>query len=83
MIKKDEKMQEILIKTEYINLGQFLKFTNIVENGSLAKIYISENEILVNNEIENRRGRKLYDGYILVIDNIKYQIKKSEEIKND
>jgi ribosome-associated protein YbcJ (S4-like RNA binding protein) len=75
-------MQEIFIKTEYITLGQFLKFTNIIEIGSLAKEYINENEIIVNNDVEKRRGRKLYDGYILVVNNTKYQIKNSKENEN-
>ena len=32
-----------------------------------GKIFLSENDCLVNNEIDNRRGRKLYKGYHVVI----------------
>ena len=54
--------EEIGISTEYITLGQFLKLANVVESGGMVKIFLSEFEVLVNGEIENRRGRKLYEG---------------------
>ena len=53
-------MKEIKITTEYITLGQFLKFVGIIDNGSYAKLYLQDNKVLVNGELEDRRGRKLY-----------------------
>jgi len=68
-------MAEIVkIKTEYITLGQFLKYINVIENGAMAKMYLSESEVLVNGELENRRGRKLYPEYKVVIENKEYII---------
>ena len=68
-------MAEIVkIKTEYITLGQFLKYINVIENGAMAKMYLSESEVLVNGELENRRGRKLYPDYKVVIENKEYII---------
>lgn len=56
-------MKEIKINTEYITLGQFLKYVAIIDSGAMAKTFLSENEVFVNGEKEERRGRKLYPGY--------------------
>lgn len=67
-------MEKIKIKTEYITLGQFLKFVNIIGDGSEAKYYLASNKVFVNNELENRRGRKLYPGMTIDIAGKKYLI---------
>ncbi|ASF37616.1 MULTISPECIES: S4 domain-containing protein YaaA [Halobacillus] len=54
--------ERIEISTEYIPLGQFLKLSNVVESGGMVKLFLSEFEVFVNGELENRRGRKLYLG---------------------
>ncbi len=59
---------EIKIETDYITLGQFLKFANVIDSGFLAKSFLLEHKILVNNELENRRGRKLRDKDLIDID---------------
>ena len=46
---------------QYITLGILLKIAKIISTGGEAKIFLSENEVLVNGEEENRRGRKLYN----------------------
>ena len=69
-------MKTITINTEYITLGQFLKFANIISNGSDAKPFLLENKIFVNGEEENRRGKKLYDGYLVKIGKNDFQVKK-------
>ncbi|MDN2453227.1 S4 domain-containing protein YaaA [Lactobacillus sp. UCMA15818] len=53
---------EILLKTEYITLGQMLKIAAIIDSGGQAKWFLQENEVWVNGEQDNRRGRKLYAG---------------------
>lgn len=63
------KREKIKIDTDYITLGQFLKFSNVIESGSLAKSFLLEHKILVNNEKENRRGRKLKENDLIDIDN--------------
>lgn len=55
-------MKRIEIKDEYITLGQFLKIANIIASGGEAKIFLNSNIILINDEEDNRRGRKLYKG---------------------
>jgi S4 domain protein YaaA len=53
------KNEKVKIKTEYITLGQFLKLAGVIDTGGMAKWFLSEHEIYVNNELENRRGKKL------------------------
>ena len=55
-------METIKINTEFIKLDSFLKLTNLCESGGLAKILIQEGEVMVNGEVETRRGKKLYKG---------------------
>lgn len=55
-------MEEIFIKTEFIKLDQLLKYSGIAQTGSDAKLFISEGLVFVDEEVEKRRGRKIYDG---------------------
>lgn len=55
-------MEKIAIKSEYITLGQFIKFANIVGSGGMVKAILAEYKIYVNDVEENRRGKKLYPG---------------------
>ncbi|WP_077623780.1 S4 domain-containing protein YaaA [Sediminibacillus massiliensis] len=54
--------EQIEISTEYIQLGQFLKLANVLETGGMVKLFLAEYEVYVNGELESRRGRKLYPG---------------------
>ena len=65
----------IEINTEYITLGQMLKFAGIIRTGALAKEFLITNEVYVNGEKEDRRGRKLYKGYIIFINNQEIEVK--------
>lgn len=57
----------IKIDREFITLGQFLKHVNIISSGGMAKWYLSEHTILLDNEVENRRGKKIYPGSVVEI----------------
>lgn len=57
----------VLISSEFITLGQMLKETGIIDTGGMAKWFLSEHEVYLNNELENRRGKKLYSGDIITI----------------
>ena len=54
--------QQIKISTDYITLGQLLKFSGIIDNGSEAKEFIFNNEILGDGEECKMRGKKLRGG---------------------
>ena len=64
----------IKIESEYIKLEQFLKLIDLVSSGGEAKLFILGNEIKVNGELENRRGKKLYRDDLIEINGDKYQI---------
>ncbi|MGG0717577.1 S4 domain-containing protein YaaA [Robertmurraya massiliosenegalensis] len=68
-------IQKIKIETDYITLGQFLKLAELIDSGGMAKWFLSEYEIYVNGEQDQRRGRKLRVG-----DNISIQNAGSFEI---
>ena len=51
-----------MINTEFITLGQFLKLADVIQSGGLAKWFLSENDIFINGEQDQRRGRKLRSG---------------------
>lgn len=67
-------MTQIAINTAYITLGQFLKFSGILDSGSMVKQQIAYMDITVNGEKENRRGKKLYPNDIVVVDGKKFEI---------
>ena len=54
--------QTLKLRGEYITLGQLLKATGLVMSGTEAKEVIQEGCVLVNGEVDTRRGKKLYDG---------------------
>ena len=41
-------MKEIKIDSEFITLGQFLKFADLVSSGGEVRAFLAENEISVN-----------------------------------
>ncbi|ANS76413.1 RNA-binding protein [Paenibacillus yonginensis] len=55
-------MKQVKIHSEYIKLDQFLKLSDCVPTGGMAKALLQENLVKVNGEPEDRRGRKLYPG---------------------
>ena len=58
-------METIKLRDEFIKLGQALKAANLVQDGVEAKYVIQDGEVLVNGEVDTRRGRKLYEGDVL------------------
>ena len=69
-------MEVIKLREEFIKLGQALKAAGLVESGVEAKEVIQNGLVLVNGEIDERRGRKLYDGDIVVFDGEEIKIEK-------
>ena len=60
---------KIAIDTDYIKLDSFLKLAGIVMSGGEAKEMIQDGMIEINDEVEKRRGRKLYPGDKIIFDN--------------
>lgn len=59
---------EIRIKDEFIKLGQALKLAGVVEDGVEAKYAIADGLVKVNGETDTRRGRKVYPGDVILIE---------------
>jgi len=61
---------------DFIKLGQALKKAGLESSGVEAKMDIQAGHVKVNGEIEERRGRKLYDGDILEFNGVQVKIEK-------
>lgn len=55
-------MGEVEIREGTIRLGQLLKLAGLVEHGVEAKELLADGEVLVNGEVESRRGKQLTEG---------------------
>lgn len=55
------------LRTETITLGQLLKAARIVGGGGEAKALLAEGGVRINGEEDNRRGRKLRSGDVVVL----------------
>ena len=61
-------MEEIRIRDEFIKLGQLLKLADLVQDGVEAKYVITDGLVKVNGEMDDRRGRKVYEGDVVSYD---------------
>ena len=59
---------EIKIRDEFIKLGQALKLAGVVEDGVEAKYAIQAGLVQVNGEVDQRRGRKVYEGDVITFE---------------
>ncbi|MET1248381.1 S4 domain-containing protein YaaA [Sporolactobacillus sp. STCC-11] len=64
-------MKQVKLKAgeSFITLGQLLKYEGLIQTGGEAKHFLAETEIFVNDEHENRRGKKLVEGDRIKISN--------------
>lgn len=62
-------MKEVEIKTDVIQLDQFLKWANVVGSGGEAKVLIQSGQVLVNGQVETRRSVKLAPGTVVELTN--------------
>ena len=61
---------------DFIKLGQALKKAGLEGSGVDAKMDIQSGLVKVNGEIEERRGRKLYDGDIFEFNGTQVRVEK-------
>ena len=71
MVQKSIKLRK---DEPFITLGILLKITGIIDTGGQAKYFLAENKVLINGEEDNRRGRKLYHGDVIEVDNHSFVI---------
>lgn len=70
-------METIVLRDEYIKLGQALKAAGLVDSGVEAKDVIVNGLVKVNGAVEVQRGKKLYDGDMVLFDGNEIKIVKS------
>jgi len=70
------EMKTIHITTEYIKLDQFLKLAEVVSSGGEAKMFIQTHPIMVNKVAEDRRGRKLRHGDVVMCTKGTFQVEQ-------
>ena len=69
-------MEEIVLRDEFIKLGQAIKAAGLVESGVEAKIVIQDGEVKVNGDVETQRGKKLFGGEVVEYNGSSILIKK-------
>ncbi|MFQ9510072.1 MAG: RNA-binding S4 domain-containing protein [Lachnospiraceae bacterium] len=69
-------MQNIVLREDFIKLGQALKAANLVGSGVEAKEVILDGMVRVNGQVEYQRGKKLYAGDIVTFEGETINISK-------
>lgn len=62
---KQDSIEDVPIGGEMIRLGQFLKFSGLLDTGGDVKEAIIDGYVTVNGEVDRRRGRQLQLGDIV------------------
>ena len=70
--------EKVYIDTEFIKLDAFLKFAGEFVTGGQAKIAIKKELVKVNGEVCTMRGKKLFDGDIVELDTMIYEVCRGE-----
>lgn len=74
MSEANDKTESQDDEEETIRLDQFMKFGQLVESGGQAKHIIKNGGVLVNGEVEIRRGRKLRQGDVVDFEGDEYAV---------
>jgi ribosome-associated protein len=61
-------IDDVPIGGEVIRLGQFLKFAGLLDSGGNVKEAIIDGFVMVNGEVDRRRGRQLHVGDIVTFE---------------
>ena len=69
-------MEEIILRDDFIKLGQAIKAAGLVESGVEAKIVIQDGEVKVNGVVESQRGKKVFGGEVVEYNGSSILIKK-------
>ncbi len=60
-------MKHVEISSEYITIGQLLKYIGIVVNGGEIKEFLINNDVFLNNILVKERGKKVYPGFVVTV----------------
>jgi ribosome-associated protein len=60
-------VRDVAIRGDMIRLGQLLKLAGVVDSGGELKALLAGTEVLVNGDPDDRRGRQLHDGDVVLV----------------
>ena len=60
-------MEDVEVGAAGIRLGQLLKLVGAVDTGGQARALLDDGKVLVNHEVESRRGRQLVAGDVVAV----------------
>jgi ribosome-associated protein len=66
--------QDVEIRGEMIRLGQLLKLTGVIDSGSEIREFLAAEDVLVNGEREERRGRQRRAGDTVSVGDITLRV---------
>ena len=69
-------MEKVIIRDDFIKLGQAMKLAGMVGSGVDAKMLIQDGQVEVNGEVEYQRGKKLHEGDVITFNGESVQICK-------
>jgi len=58
---------DVVIRERSIRLGQLLKLAGLAESGAHARELVQDGQVLVNGEVDVRRGRQLQRGDLVTV----------------
>ena len=69
-------MEKVIIRDDFIKLGQAMKLAGMVGSGVDAKMLIQDGQVEVNGEVEYQRGKKLHEGDVITFNGESVEIGK-------
>ena len=69
-------MEKVIIRDDFIKLGQAMKLAGMVGSGVDAKMLIQDGQVEVNGEVEYQRGKKLHERDVITFNGESVQIGK-------
>ena len=69
-------MEKVIIRDDFIKLGQAMKLAGMVGSGVDAKMLIQDGQVEINGEVEYQCGKKLHEGDVITFNGESVQIGK-------
>lgn len=71
---KPKTTEDVPIGGDMIRLGQFVKFAGILDSGGEVKEAIADGLVVVNGEVDRRRGRQLAIGDVVGFEGRRFRV---------
>ena len=71
---KPAPIDDVPIGGEAIRLGQFVKFAGLLDSGGNVKEAIVDGYVMVNGEVDRRRGRQLQLGDVVSFEGRRFRV---------